>query len=118
MFKTLYMNAFHIFGVALSIFFSLFGLILPKSTAKFLGFNTENSRGDIEVMATYGGFFLGISLLTLFVNTNSGYDVLGGGWLGAGVIRVIALAKYRKFYPLAIALSGMELVIGGILIVF
>lgn len=110
------MNAIHILGVVISIFFSLFGLIIPKATGRFVGYKIEDTKGEIEIMATYGGFFLGLSLLALFVNSNGGYDVLGGAWLGAGVVRIIAIGKYRKFYPISTALAGIELLIGALLI--
>ncbi|BCX14102.1 MAG: hypothetical protein KatS3mg085_634 [Candidatus Dojkabacteria bacterium] len=109
------MNALQIVGIVISIVLSLFGIIVPKSVSKFLGLNSEDRRGDIEIMATYGGFFLGLSITALVLNSSAAFDTLAGGWVGAGIVRLIAIGKYKKFYPISIVLVGFELLVGAIL---
>jgi hypothetical protein len=106
------MNIFQILGITFSIIISLVGIIAPKSTAKVLGINVSDQKGYIEIMSIYGGFLIGLSITALLLNSDIAFNTLAGGWIGSGIVRLIAIGKYKKFYPLSILLICLALFIG------
>lgn len=64
---------------------------LPNLIAENSGFTLKGALGRAETRIAFGGYFIGMGVAALILNEQAAYQVVGAGWLTAGVIRVINL---------------------------
>ncbi len=84
-------------AAVLSLLLGLYAIVSPHGTLRLVGLSLDPSRaeGISEVRATYGGVFTGISLAALLTGSPVAFLVLGSGWAGALVLRLVSSAVDR-----------------------
>lgn len=78
-------------GAAISLLLGCIAVIAPQRIESFVSLNANNVEGLSEIRATYGGFFIGISIYALFSQSKDAFLVMGTGWLAAAFVRAITL---------------------------
>ena len=75
------------------IFLGAIAVVAPLKVAHKLNLDALDNRaaGKTELRATLGGLFLFVGVFALYMNDPLSYATLGAGWLGAGVIRTLAM---------------------------
>lgn len=84
-------------AAVLSLLLGLYAIVSPRGALRLVGLSLDPSRveGISEVRATYGGVFTGISLAALLTGSPVAFLVLGSGWAGALVLRLVSSAVDR-----------------------
>jgi hypothetical protein len=77
-------------GVSLSVILGCLAIFKPKMIQTFVGIQAVSLEGESEVKATYGGFFVGISVYALVVQLPTVFVVIGVGWLAAAAVRLVS----------------------------
>jgi hypothetical protein len=72
-------------------------------------------EGVSEIRATYGGFFVGISLFVIATQNSQAFVLLGCGWFCAAVVRLVTLF-FGFATPKNIGGVIFEIVIGSLCI--
>ena len=75
------------FGAVLTVFLGVLAVLSPGTVEKFVSVQAVGKLGVSEIRATYGGFFLGLSLFALYTQELNAFLALGFGWLGAAIVR-------------------------------
>ena len=78
-------------GTAISLFLGILAIIWPSQIAAFVSVKSIGKEGVSEIRATYGGFFVGISLFVIATQNSQAFILLGCGWLCAAVVRLVTL---------------------------
>lgn len=94
-------------------------VIRPQVLAKLTSLPiAQNPRGAAELRTNFGGFFTGIALASLVINTPEAYQVVGVGWLATAIARAIAFAVDRPRLDLTfILLFGGEILMALFMLV-
>ena len=74
-------------GASISLLLGLMGVVSPSAVEKFVSIQAVGELGVSEIRATYGGFFLGVSIYALFIQETQVFIALGFAWLGAALVR-------------------------------
>jgi hypothetical protein len=103
-----------VLGSSISFSLGILGLIFPKQIAELIGLEIPMSskHGISEIRATYGGLFIGMSLVALFSQHTIAYLTLGFAWMGASLGRMASIIYDKawtkmNFYGLLIE-SGIS----------
>ncbi len=83
---TLLQNA----GALISFVLGFIAVFWPARTEAFTSVQGVGKEGNSEVRATYGGFFIGISLFAMLTQNPLIFVVLGVGWLSAALARLFS----------------------------
>ncbi len=75
-------------GALITFLLGFTAIFWPAKTEAFVSLKSIGKEGNLEIRATYGGFFLGIAVLALTSQNNIIFMVLGIGWLSASLIRL------------------------------
>lgn len=80
-------------NIGISICFLLGCIAVFKSeyTKALVGLSATCQEGESEIKATYGGFFIGISIYAFIVQSPQVFAVIAFGWLAAASIRLATL---------------------------
>lgn len=78
-------------GVLTCLLLGLLAIFKPKLIQSFVGVRAVGKEGDSEFKATYGGFFIGISIYAFVVQSEEVFIVIGIGWLSASFIRLLSM---------------------------
>ena len=78
-------------GAVITLILGLIAIVFPTKTEIFVSIKAIGKEGMSEVRATYGGFFATIAIYALYIQSIEVFFVLGLGWLGAAIIRLITL---------------------------
>jgi len=78
-------------GAAISLVLGIMAIIWPSKIATFTSVKSIGKEGVSEIRATYGGFFVGISLFGIVTQHPQAFVLLGCGWLCAAVVRFVTL---------------------------
>ena len=78
-------------GVWLTLTLGLVAIISPQRIQAFVSITAIGKEGVSEVRATYGGFFAGIAIYAIFVQSEEVFLTIGLGWLLASVIRFVTV---------------------------
>ena len=78
-------------GVLISLTLGLIALFRPQLIQTFVSVQAIGKEGQSEIRATYGGFFIGISLYAIATQSNDAFIVIGIGWVTASFIRFLSL---------------------------
>jgi hypothetical protein len=90
-------------------------LVKPKAVYGFTGLKAEGVRGISEIRAIFGGLFIGLGIAP-FIFGDTGYLVLGLGYLAIAVTRLISIVIDRSTDKSNLISLGIEIVLGIILI--
>jgi len=75
-------------GAVLSVILGLLAVFFPRTIEKLVSIQAVGKLGVSEIRATYGGFFLGISIFALYSQDKNAFIALGLGWLSAALVRL------------------------------
>ncbi len=78
-------------GAAISLILGIMAIIWPLKISTFVSVKSIGKEGVSEIRATYGGFFVGISLFGIVTQNPQAFVMLGCGWLCAAVVRLVTL---------------------------
>jgi hypothetical protein len=78
-------------GTIISLFLGVIAVIFPSKIETFVSIKSVGKTGVSEIRATYGGFFIGLSIFALISQLHTVFIALGFGWIGASFIRFITL---------------------------
>ncbi len=113
------MDILKIVAALLNIGFGLYSFFQPQFIADNSGFTLKGALGRAETRIAFGGYFIGMGLAALILNEQAAYQVVGAGWLTAGVIRVINLfieERSELISPKWWILLASEITVGLILL--
>lgn len=85
------MEILKIAAALLNIGFGLFAFFQPRLIAESSGFALHGALGRAETRISFGGYFIGMGVAALILNEQAAYQLLGAGWLTAGIVRVITM---------------------------
>jgi len=80
-------------GVAVCLVLGLVAIIKPEYTKQLVGINASSEEGESEIKATYGGFFVGISIYAFVTQSSDAFAVIAIGWLVAALVRLSTFFK-------------------------
>ncbi|PHS11846.1 MAG: hypothetical protein COA86_18940 [Kangiella sp.] len=78
-------------GAIISLALGVMAIIWPKKTESFVSVQSIGKEGLSEIRSTYGGFFAGLAIYAMVVQTPEVFIALGIGWLGAALVRTATL---------------------------
>jgi len=71
----------------------LLAIFRPEQIQSFISIRAVGKEGKSEIKSTYGGFFVGLSIYALAVQSADVFMVIGIGWLSASFIRFVGLFR-------------------------
>lgn len=107
----------HNLGCIITIILGLFGAFKPLIVAKFVGVIPDGKRGVEEIRATYGGLFIGLGLYALLAQKTAVFTVVGIGWLGAAIIRLLSIIFDKSRELKNLVGVAFEAIIGLLLVI-
>ncbi len=106
-----------IVGLAITALLGGSSLMGGARLASLLGYEKQMSPlGEIEFRATYGGFFLMLGLLGIYLRTDDVFLIVGCSWLSAGVTRLIMFLYKRTHTKENMVGLVIELGIGALIL--
>jgi hypothetical protein len=95
--------------------------LMPGRTSEALQISAVSSRGVAELRAGVGGTFAALGVWAMLRQTSDAYTAVGVTWLGAAVVRVLALRvdepetdlSFWAFLTGEVTLGAAGLVDGG-----
>ena len=78
-------------GVSISLLLGLLAVFRADLTQSLVSIRAVGREGLSEIKATYGGFFIGISLYALTAQSSTVFTVIGTGWLSAALVRFLSI---------------------------
>ena len=107
----------HLIGVAFLLAYGLASAIKPHWVAGFLEHELISGRGVSEFRVAHGGGMIGLSLIAFYINNPLVYQVVGWGWIGAAVVRILSYLPDRpKVTVDYLAFLVVELTLGMFLL--
>ena len=101
----------------LSLLFGVLGVLRPKAMADFAHFGLSDARGFAETRINFGGFFVALGAGVILLNDPEAYVLLGLGYAGLAVVRLINLLIDRSlFEQIYLATLGFEIISAIILL--
>jgi hypothetical protein len=94
----------------------LLALLKPASTYGFIGLTASSVRGVSEIRAIFGGLFIALGLVPLFLGTPA-YLMLGIGYLAIAVARTFSILFDRSYAQSNIISLAIEIVFGVLLVI-
>ena len=94
----------------------LLGFVKPTATFSFIGLTATGPRGISEIRAIFGGLFIALGIVPLFLGTNA-YRMLGIGYLAIALARSISIIIDRSYAQSNWISLAIEIVLGVILVV-
>jgi hypothetical protein len=80
-------------GISICFILGLVAIIKPEYTKQFVGIYASSKEGESEIKATYGDFFVGISVYAFVTQSSDVFTVIAIGWLTAALIRLSTFFK-------------------------
>jgi hypothetical protein len=68
----------------------LLALVKPDAVYSFTGLAASGPRGISEIRAIFGGLFIALGVIPLFLGT-PGYRMLGAGYLAIAAVRLFSM---------------------------
>ena len=107
----------NVLAALLTIAFGLFGLIAPRFTATALDLApTESTMGLSEIRASVGGLFVVCGSAVIILNDPLAYAVLGFGYAGTVLGRLVSLACDAPPRRKVLVFGGIEAVLAAWLV--
>jgi hypothetical protein len=107
----------HWIGALSLLAYGLASAIRPQWVAGILENGLLSGRGVSEFRVAHGGGMIGMALFALFVNHPLVFHLMGWGWLGAAIVRVLAYLPDRpKVDASYLAFLAMEIGFGVFLL--
>ena len=107
----------NLLGAAITLLLGLWSFWRPERVAKMVGFSLHGRAGRAEFRVAFGGLFLGLAGYALYLRNDPVFTAMGAMWLGAAVIRIVAMALDRPpFNAGFVAVLLFETAMGAALI--
>jgi hypothetical protein len=94
----------------------LLALIKPDSVYGFTGLTATGARGISEIRSIFGGLFIALGVVPLFLKT-PGYQMLGIAYLAIAAVRLFSMIFDKSFDNSNIISLVIEIVFGIILVI-
>jgi hypothetical protein len=108
----------HLIGAASLLAYGLASAIKPHWVAGFLEHRLISGRGVSEFRVAHGGGLIGLSLIALSFNHPLVHQLVGWGWIGAAVVRILSYLPDRpKVTADYLAFLVLEMTLGIFLLV-
>lgn len=78
-------------GILISLLLALLAVFRVDLIQSFVSIRAVGKEGVSEIRATYGGFFLGISIYALISQSPMVFNLIGIGWLSAALVRLLSI---------------------------
>jgi Domain of unknown function (DUF4345) len=112
------MNIWTIFKIIAALATAATGLLAfvkPSSTYGFIGLSANGARGVSEIRAIFGGLFIALGLVPLFLGENA-FTILGIGYLAIAAARSFSIL-FDKSYARSNIISLVTEVVLGIFLI-
>ncbi|HSG90107.1 MAG TPA: DUF4345 family protein [Pseudomonadales bacterium] len=103
-------------GAVLTLGLGLVGLFAPGVLARQLSLTPVGRLGVSEIRATFGGLLAGLATTVLIAQDRSLFALVGAGWVGAAVGRMLSYVRDGSHEAKNVAAIGMELLLGYLLL--
>ena len=98
------------------IVFGVYAIGKPRAAAQLAGLGAVSPKGIAEIRITFGMLSLALGAAPLLLSQQAAYQTVGIAFLGAFVMRVVAILLDRPRLDQGYVISGIfELVVGLIL---
>ncbi len=104
-------------AAVLTLGLGIAGLAFPIFIAEQLGIRPEGSLGRSEVRATYGGLFIGLGAICLWLQSREVFLVAGTAWTAAACGRILSMMIEREVTSKNLVGILVEGGIGGMFLV-
>ena len=94
----------------------LLAFIRPAATYGFIGLNANGVRGVSEIRAVFGGLFIALGLVPLFLGAST-YQMLGIGYLAIAAARIFSIFFDKSTAQSNLISLAIEIVFGVILVI-
>jgi hypothetical protein len=94
----------------------LLAFVKPSAAYGFIGLNPSGVRGVSEMRAIFGGLFIALGLVPLFLGETA-YQMLGIGYLAIAVARLISIVIDKSNSRSNLISLITEIVLGVILVI-
>ncbi len=94
----------------------LLALIKPDATYGFIGLNANGVRGVSEIRSIFGGMFIALGIVPLFLGSVA-YQMLGITYLAIAAARAFSIVFDKSYAQSNLISLVIEIVLGGILII-
>jgi hypothetical protein len=106
-----------VIGSAITLLFGLWSAAQPTTIANAVGIQLTEPRSRAEFRIAFGGFFTGMGLAGLLLQTPDAFLVLGLAWLGGGVLRLLSIVLDKPELDAGFfGFFASEVIVGGMLI--
>ena len=94
----------------------LLAFVKPSAAYGFTGLNAEGVRGVSEIRSIFGGLFIALGIVPLFLGT-AAYQMLGIGYLAIAATRGFSILFDKSYAQSNIISLVIEIVLGVILVI-
>ena len=94
----------------------LLAFVKPSAAYGFTGLNAEGVRGVSEIRSIFGGLFIALGIVPLFLGT-AAYQMLGIGYLAIAATRAFSILFDKSYEQSKIISLVIEIVLGVILVI-
>jgi hypothetical protein len=112
-----YATYLHNLGALITFGLGLMAIIRPSSAAALTGLTPTDPLGMSETRATFGGFFLALGALALLSQHPWTFIVVGTGWGGAAVGRLISVFVDKSRSPKNLGAVAFEAGVATLLLI-
>jgi hypothetical protein len=94
----------------------MFALFKPSAVYGFTGLTANGARGVSEVRAIFGGLFIALGLVPLFLGPVA-YVMLGIGYLAIAIVRGFSILFEKSTARSNLTSLAIEIVLGVVLVI-
>lgn len=94
----------------------LLALIKPDATYGFIGLNANGVRGVSEIRSIFGGLFIALGLVPLFLGPVA-YQMLGITYLAIAAARAFSIVFDKSYAQSNLISLVIEILLGAILVI-
>jgi uncharacterized membrane protein len=107
---------FKIIAAIATVATGILAFIKPAATYRFIGLNANGPRGVSEIRAIFGGLFIALGAVPLFLGSVA-YQMLGIGYLAIAAVRSFSIVFDKSYARSNIISLITEIVLGIILVI-
>ena len=105
-----------IIAALLTVATGLLALIKPDATYGFIGLNANGARGVSEIRSIFGGMFIALGIVPLFLGPVA-YQMLGITYLAIAAARAFSIVFDKSYAQSNLISLVIEIVLGAILVI-
>ena len=94
----------------------LLAFIKPDATYGFIGLNANGVRGVSEIRSIFGGMFIALGIVPLFLGPVA-YQMLGITYLAIAAVRAFSIVFDKSYAQSNLISLVIEIVLGAILVI-